>query len=133
MSVSYYTYIYYGYPFRSVTEKPNPLWGNYRFDPESGRRVTKTTKESIDIDALAAEVSLDIDHIENSESGMAIMGAKIKETGDFNDDCSYVLLSHIDPTIPIRVEPRIKKALQKLGVPYDPAKLGLYMCPYVSC
>lgn len=131
MSTTYSAFVVYGYvlPADSLVKRtPNPLWGQIKFHPYTGARVTEFIEADIDLkikdgyDAERGEVA------RYDVGGSVILGVELADTDDLGygggDPLAFapVVGTQLD-----KVTQQVKMVLTKAGLAFDESKMGHYL------
>lgn len=135
MSTSYSAFVIFGYclPQKELLRiKPNPLWGKYKFNPDTGELVPKNLTSYIELALENGECLRDMTRfIREDTRDSVLLGVKLTDTGDltFYGDGGrrsekIELLSDVYKD---RVAEEVKTLLAETGITFNPNLMGYYL------
>lgn len=129
MSTSYTATVLYGYPIPLTSERPNPLFGKHRFDPETGAKVTKTITDRVEIDEIVEKHKrkmTKLDYEADSDYTSAVVGFRLAST-DVGYGGGIEPFAPLDDDVSAAVHVAIERILTELGLPIESALFGYHL------
>lgn len=132
MGADFYAQPFFGIPVELddlYRRTPNPLWGKFKFDPDTGKKVEEFLAEKQDADELAEKYGLQT--YSTTDSLVHFFGLKLsKQQLDHNRD-HYIEFSPLQLKEPENIDKKLRKLCEGMNWKFiEPKYYVIGHCSY---